>query len=557
MHGTEDVTANYVITAVAGKLTVNQKSVTVTAQDKEFTYNGEAQTWNQYDVDGLVGSDQISAVVEGSITFPSQNSVANTIKSYNFTTGKPGNYSVTTANGQLTMTNASVAITITAASQSWTYDGNAHTAPTVTLTSGALFTGDELVAEATGSVTNVADTQADNNPVASGYKVMHGDEDVTASYVITAVAGTLTITEAPASIAFAISSIDKICGDPAFSVGLTVKGDGDISYQSDNKKVATVDKNGQVTVLRAGTTTITATLSYGKNYQGASTSFKLNVSEKQIKKSAGLLITWDVDGYHYTINENEATAAVISNEYSPVASLTYTRTLWIKGKTAVDVDGEQHYLFTLCTPFEPRFSGKFYSLTSVTGSVLRFDQIQGQPQAFTPYLVATDKDVAVTPQIIDGNIDQPIDQPDLSRKTRASDETKEVSVNVLYPSFSHTINDSPDIDGFKLRGTLFGLTNEDAAAEGAYILQNNGTWGAVKAGNENVYIPPFRAYVTAVGGNLSRSLNSNIGIGTNIERIVTVDHDGTERWYDLQGRRIEKPATKGIYIHNGRKEAVK
>ena len=31
-----------------------------------------------------------------------------------------------------------------------------------------------------------------------------------------------------------------------------------------------------------------------------------------------------------------------------------------------------------------------------------------------------------------------------------------------------------------------------------------------------------------------------------------------EEWYDLNGRKLsEKPSQKGIYIHNGRKEAVK
>ena len=42
-------------------------------------------------------------------------------------------------NGQLTMTNASAAITITAASDEWTYDGSAHENTTVTVTSGTLF----------------------------------------------------------------------------------------------------------------------------------------------------------------------------------------------------------------------------------------------------------------------------------------------------------------------------------------------------------------------------------------------------------------------------------
>ena len=194
MHGETDVTASYAITAVAGTLTITPKAVTITAQSHAFTYTGEAQSWAKYDVEGLVGDDAINAVVTGSITYPSQGTVANKVESYEFTKGTAGNYSVTTKNGELTMTAADVAITITAASQQWTYDGTAHTNTAVTITSGELLAGDVLVATAAGSATNVADTETGNNPVAAGYKVMHGETDVTASYAITTVAGTLTIT---------------------------------------------------------------------------------------------------------------------------------------------------------------------------------------------------------------------------------------------------------------------------------------------------------------------------------------------------------------------------
>ena len=145
-------------------------------------------------MDGLVGSDKISAVVTGSITYVDESPVTNELVSYEFTTGTPGNYSVTTANGELTMTYGdAVAITITAASGSKTYDGSALTNSGVTVTSGSLIDGDRLVATATGSATNVADTATGNNPIAPGYKVMNGDADVTAKYDITTAAGTLTI----------------------------------------------------------------------------------------------------------------------------------------------------------------------------------------------------------------------------------------------------------------------------------------------------------------------------------------------------------------------------
>ena len=232
MHGEEDVTENYAITAVAGTLTINPKAVTVTAQDKAFTYTGTAQTWDKYDVDGLVGNDKISAVVTGSITFPSESPVTNELTSYEFTTGTPGNYLVSTANGELTMTNASIAITITAASDEWTYDGSSHENTAVTVTSGQLLEGDELVADATGSVTDVADTATGNNPVAAGYKIMHGNEDVTSNYAITTEAGTLTINPAMLTIT---------AKDMTFTYNGTERGPGqNIVYTSDFSAFITV-----------------------------------------------------------------------------------------------------------------------------------------------------------------------------------------------------------------------------------------------------------------------------------------------------------------------------
>ena len=200
IHGTVDVTENYVITTVAGTLTINPKAVNITAQDNQFTYDGTSHSHTGFEVSGLVGSDAIDATVTGSITFPSEGQVVNAVSSYSFTSGIAGNYSVTTKNGKLTMAKASNPITITAASASKTYDGAALTDSTVTLTEGSLFTGDSLIASANGSATNVFDTKIGNNPVAAGYKIMHGTVDVTENYVVTTVAGTLTINSKPVTI---------------------------------------------------------------------------------------------------------------------------------------------------------------------------------------------------------------------------------------------------------------------------------------------------------------------------------------------------------------------
>ena len=235
-----------------GYMTVEPKPVTVTAKSFEFTYNGEAQTCPEYTVEGLVGDDAIEATVSGSITFPGEGPVENKVTGYKFTSGTPGNYSVTTEDGELTMINASAAITITAGSGSWTYDGTEHTNGEVTVTEGELFDGDVLVAEAAGSVTNVADTEDGNNGITPGYKIMHGDVDVTDNYVITPAAGTLTVE--PKYVTVKADNVFKTVGadDPAFTAtvtGLVNEGDKiEFSYfreDGDDVGVYTVTPDGE------------------------------------------------------------------------------------------------------------------------------------------------------------------------------------------------------------------------------------------------------------------------------------------------------------------------
>lgn len=100
------VTCNY------GTISVNPKAVKVTAQSKEFTYDGKAHGHAEYDVEGLVGSDAITAVVTGAITYPTESPVVNKLVSYEFTKGEAKNYTVTCVDGELTMGKAFSGLTI-------------------------------------------------------------------------------------------------------------------------------------------------------------------------------------------------------------------------------------------------------------------------------------------------------------------------------------------------------------------------------------------------------------------------------------------------------------
>lgn len=373
------------------------------------------------------------------------------------------------------------------------------------------------------------------------------------NYNIVFKTGWLAVHPASFNVSFATIGVEKTCGDEPFSNKLTSSMSGTVTYTSSNPSVATIDDKGLVTIHAAGTTLITGSVYVNGNYQREAAYYTVEVAEKILVDEPGMTISFDGHTYKIKIDEDKdvASGQVLPDEICD-AHLTYARMLNISGKTAQSIDGESRYLFTVCLPFAPKFRAKYYTLAAVGDGTLQFDEIEGKPNAYTPYLVSIAHNVSVknVATVVIG-----ISGGDLSEAADEYDGIPYVNDNDI--SLCGDIAEPAPVDGYQLKGTLRGLTNADAAAEGAYILQSDGRWGVVKAGSADVFIPPFRAYIVGASQN-TRSLDSSFGSGTTgIERIVTVDRDGTQRWYDLQGRRIEKPATKGIYIHNGMKVAIK
>jgi hypothetical protein len=125
-------------------------------------------------------------------------------------------------------------------------------------------------------------------------------------------------------------------------------------------------------------------------------------------------------------------------------------------------------------------------------------------------------------------------------------------------------NGSWTVGGYELKGTTTTIPNSTLydANKPTYILQSDGIWYKVPSAEPRAYVGPFRAYFQATTPNGARSLammfsgsyNPDEGSGTTaIEPVVrTIDADGTERVFDLSGRRING-TQKGIYIQNGKK----
>ena len=102
-----------------------------------------------------------------------------------------------------------------------------------------------------------------------------GTTTITATSILGTSTVVVTVGKAKAAISFAESEVDKNIGDAAFTNALTnqsvaetpVNADGIVTYTSSNTDVATVDPStGEVTIVAAGTTTITATVEDSENY---------------------------------------------------------------------------------------------------------------------------------------------------------------------------------------------------------------------------------------------------------------------------------------------------
>lgn len=67
-----------------------------------------------------------------------------------------------------------------------------------------------------------------------------------------------------------------------------------------------------------------------------------------------------------------------------------------------------------------------------------------------------------------------------------------------------------------------------------------------------VTIPAFRCFLLQSRYNSRTAIGMTLEDAEDIEQLRTIDTDGTERVYDLSGRRVDGSA-KGIVIKNGRK----
>ena len=193
---------------------------------------------------------------------------------------------------------------------------------------------------------------------------------------------------------------------------------------------------------------------------------------------------------------------------------------------------------TLCLPYDLSAQGfKVYTLSGGNKNEVHFKEVDDKLTAYTPYYITANG----MPQLGGRNIEVKAYKADKMTTPAA---------------------------GYKFTGTVAGVSNATAAADNAYILQDDGKFHKVTTTNPAATIPAYRAYIIcppqASGAKqLSVVLDGETtGIGSTTNE-ATDGKNGPV--YDLQGRRVADrldadarhrlPAS--VYIVGGRKVVVK
>ena len=274
-----DESQNYLAVSKEVVVTVAPKEVTVTPGNASKIY-GEKDGKLSYHAEGLADGDSLSDIT---LTRTEGENVG----IYEITAaqkkGANPNYNVKFNKGTFTINPKEITVTITP--NGGTYEG-------AIIPANAALNG--LVGEDKPEITLTYIGKANDGTEVSGTAtpVLAGTYTVTASitdsnYNLKAEGTTaeFVVTKATPGLSAAAVS-DKSYGEGAFKLGVSNKGDGSKSYASSNDKVVTVDETGTVTIVGAGTATLTVSLAESANYTADRKAVTVTVAPKAITATA-------------------------------------------------------------------------------------------------------------------------------------------------------------------------------------------------------------------------------------------------------------------------------
>ena len=414
------------------------------------------------------------------------------------------NYTYAAKTATYTLSVGTATMTVSATGYTGAYDGQAH-GITVTAPAGATV----KYGETAGTYNlNASPTYTNAGTYTVYYQVTKtGFDTVTGS-------ATVTITKVDARVVYVNYEFTAKIGEPFDPPYLTLEpSDLAVTYYSADKDIATVDaQTGEVTLVAPGKVNIYATFDGDENYNSASDYYILTVLQRDIEPiDEDVTIMMNDDNFLYTDDEGNKKEVRLDN--AVIYDILFT--LNISGDPS-ESDGydETEQCVVLNHPMRENEVNRIITKGLVPGSDEYADEYTGltfKVPAGTGYV------------IIDSRTD--------------GDYQMMVKIGNLAPvAFNHT--------GREKDSVLY----ECSVPTWVYVYNGGKVSNARMAVDHRAKKQKGHVKIYSVTRSSAKS--------SGIERI-NVDALESERWYDLQGNRIQRPTRKGLYILQGQKVVVK
>jgi hypothetical protein len=401
---------------------------------------------------------------------------------------------------------------------------------------------------------------------------------------------------------YTTTAVTKYVGDANFTNELTNPNNLAVTYDSSDKTVATVADNGEVTILAAGTTTITASYEEDETYLAGEASYTLTVNET-FQVEDGVFDFVAAGGANYDYNSGVKTTT--SSNYYEESSSTWTAgnvTLVADGKyrwwnndktlrfqkgngsmtisvpdgkaiTSIVITGGLDWTANVGNYGEGSWTGSSQTVvfTAGTGSgnnVKKVVVTYSTPEVVTATISAAGYATFANAQAVDFSAAE--DLTVLTAKYNATTDKidytvvtskkvpagKAVVLKGAQGEYNGTV--IATADALENNGLKVNLTENLNATGKEYCLANkNGVVGFYKVAT-TTYVKAGKAYLEIERTGTTGGAKDFYAIEDETDGINAINnsHQTVESVYNLSGQRVNK-AQKGIYIVNGKKVVVR
>lgn len=325
----ESTSENYEITYTVGTLTIQKRIIEIKTQSKELEYNGEMQKWTAFDyvseTEAVEGHSLVPVTytefsdvkydVDGLTVIGEQNIISYKVVDGNESDKVNGNYDIKVV-GYGTLTITPRKILITNATDSWEYDGDAHSAPTYDKVEhvatgseeNALVGTHKLVLESVAlTVTNVNDEAVTNSLKFRVEKSETDHTNVSGNYELSYEDGEIKIIKRPTTIILAAEN--SVYGASNY----TTK--GTFSYAEGSSQVK--DEKLEITVK------------YQQKYKDI---IPENAGDYKVVLDSAKIVGGDLDNYDITVKDGGTPFSIAPKPIS----------ITLKAQEAVDYNGEEY-----------------------------------------------------------------------------------------------------------------------------------------------------------------------------------------------------------------------